>query len=248
MKDIKLNKLPVHVAIIMDGNGRWAKRRGLPRIVGHQEGAKRAREIVETARELGIKILTLYTFSYENWQRPQEEVKFLMHLLEDYLKEERKNLIKEDIRLQAIGDLSLLPKTTYETLQSVIKDTIHCQSMIFNLAISYGGRQEIIYAVRNLIEKIKQNKIKIEDINIDLFSKFLWTKGLPDPDLIIRTGGEIRISNFLLWQCAYAEFYFTPILWPDFHKAEFIEALKDYQNRERRFGKISEQLKNGKGS
>jgi len=239
MKNIKLHKLPTHVAIIMDGNGRWAKKRGLLRIAGHQEGVKRAKEIVETAREMGIKVLTLYTFSYENWQRPEEEVNFLMRLLEDYVKKEHENLLKKDIRLQVIGELELLPERTYDVLQKAMKDTAHCQSMILNLAISYGGRQEILQAVRSLIKA----DMRPEDVSLDTFKQFLWTKELPDPDLIIRTGGEIRISNFLLWQSAYAEFYFTSVLWPDFHKEDFIRALNDYQKRERRFGKISEQLK-----
>ena len=240
---LELHKLPLHVAIIMDGNGRWAKKRELPRVVGHREGIKRAREIVEVAREIGIKVITLYTFSYENWQRPKEEVTILMHLLKNYLEEEWESLIKQDIRLLAIGDLRLLPLETYEVLQKVIKNTAQCQTMILNLAISYGSRQEIIHAVKLLIEDVKQGNIEPEDINEGLFSQYLWTKGLPDPDFIIRTSGEFRLSNFLLWQSAYAEFYITPILWPDFSRLHFIKALQEYQRRERRFGKISEQLR-----
>jgi len=240
---LELHKLPLHVAIIMDGNGRWAKKRELPRLAGHREGIKRAREIVEVAREIGIKVITLYTFSYENWQRPKEEVTILMHLLKNYLEEEWESLIKQDIRLLAIGDLRLLPSDTYEVLQKVIKNTASCQTMILNLAISYGGRQEIIHAIKLLIEDVKQGNIEPEDINEGLFSQYLWTKGIPDPDFIIRTSGEFRLSNFLLWQSAYAEFYITPILWPDFSRLHFIKALQEYQRRERRFGKISEQLR-----
>jgi len=240
---LELHKLPLHVAIIMDGNGRWAKKRALPRVAGHREGIKRAREIVEVAREIGIKVITLYTFSYENWQRPEEEVTILMHLLKNYLEEEWESLIKQDIRLLAIGDLKLLPSDTYEVLQKVIKNTAPCQTMILNLAISYGGRQEIIHAVKLLIEDVKQGNIEPEDINEGLFSQYLWTKGIPDPDFIIRTSGEFRLSNFLLWQSAYAEFYITPILWPDFSRLHFIKALQEYQRRERRFGKISEQFR-----
>ncbi|AMM41006.1 UDP pyrophosphate synthase [Candidatus Desulfofervidus auxilii] len=246
MKNIRtlgLYKLPLHVAIIMDGNGRWAKKKELPRIAGHREGIKRAKEIVEVSREIGIKVITLYTFSYENWQRPQEEIAVLMQLLKNYLEGEWENLVKQDIRLIAIGDLKLLPPDTYEVLQKVIKNTAKCQTMILNLAISYGGRQEIIHAVKVLIENVKQGNIKSDEINEVIFSQYLWTKGLPDPDFIIRTSGEFRLSNFLLWQSAYAEFYITPILWPDFNRFQFIEALKEYQRRERRFGKISEQFR-----
>jgi len=243
IEPLELHKLPIHVAIIMDGNGRWAKKRALPRIAGHREGTKRAKEIVEVAREIGIKVITLYTFSYENWQRPKEEVTILMHLLKNYLEEEWESLIKQDIRLLAIGDLRLLPSDTYEVLQKVIKNTASCQTMILNLAISYGGRQEIIHAIKLLIEDVKQGNIEPEDINEGLFSQYLWTKGIPDPDFIIRTSGEFRLSNFLLWQSAYAEFYITPILWPDFSRLHFIKALQEYQRRERRFGKISEQFR-----
>ncbi|MCD6320578.1 MAG: isoprenyl transferase [Candidatus Desulfofervidaceae bacterium] len=235
-------KLPVHVAIIMDGNGRWAKQRGLPRIAGHQEGTKTAKEIIETAREIGIKVLTLYTFSYENWQRPKEEVDFLMQLLENYLREELPTMLKQDIKFRASGELSLLPENTYTMLQKVITDTSHCQSMILNLTLSYGGRQEILNAVKEIVDAALQGKITPQDINEALFNQYLWTKGLPDPDFIIRTGGEMRLSNFLLWQSAYAEFYITPTFWPDFHRPQFLEALKDYERRERRFGKTSEQL------
>jgi len=236
------NKLPVHVAIIMDGNGRWAKQRGLPRIAGHREGTKTAREIIETAREIGIKVLTLYTFSYENWQRPKEEVDFLMQLLKNYLQEELPNMLKQDIRLYASGELSLLPEGTYKTLREVMDSTAHCQSMVLNLALSYGGRQEILNAVRGIVDAALEGKVTPKDINETLFNQYLWTKGLPDPDFIIRTSGEMRLSNFLLWQSAYAEFYITPTFWPDFHRPQFLEALKEYQRRERRFGKTSEQL------
>ncbi len=238
-----LDKLPKHVAIIMDGNGRWAKKRGRPRFFGHQEGTKRAKEIVEAAREIGIKVLTLYTFSLENWQRPKEEVEFLMQLLEKYLKQETSNIIKQDIQFRVSGDLSLLPASTYNIIQEAIQKTTHCQQMILNLALSYGGRQEIIQAVKGIVKDVLAGKITPEEIDTTLFPRYLWTKGLPDPDLIIRTSGEMRLSNFLIWQAAYAELYVTPTLWPDFGKEDFIKALKDYQRRERRFGKTSEQLK-----
>jgi len=240
-----MDKLPVHVAIIMDGNGRWAKKRGLPRVFGHQEGTKRAKEIVEAAREIGIKVLTLYTFSLENWQRPKDEVEFLMKLLEDYLKQEVAAMVRHNIQFRVSGDLSLLPLSTYNIVQETIQKTTHCQQMILNLALSYGGRQEIIQAVKGIVKDALAGKITPEEIDATLFSRYLWTKGLPDPDLIIRTSGEMRLSNFLIWQAAYAELYITPTLWPDFDQEKFIEALKDYQRRERRFGKTSEQLKEG---
>lgn len=245
MKNLEIldqGKLPIHVAIIMDGNGRWAKQRGIPRVVGHQEGIKRAREITQLAREIGIKVLTIYAFSYENWQRPKEEVFFLMHLLKTYLEDEWENMLKHNIQLQVIGDLRPLPKDIYEVLEKAIKGTAKCQGMILNLALSYGSRQEIIHAARTLAEAVREEKVNPKEINEELFNGYLWTKGLPDPDFIIRTSGELRLSNFLLWQSAYSELYVTPILWPDFHQANFIEALKDYQCRERRVGKISEQL------
>ncbi len=245
MKDLIEEKLPKHVAIIMDGNGRWAKKHGKPRIEGHLEGINSGREVVETARKLGIRVLTLYVFSYENWQRPGEEVSALMGLLNQYLKDELENMLKHDIQLMAIGELSLLPSNTYNILKETIEKTKDCQGMILNLALSYGGRQEIIRATKNLVRATLAGKINIDKINATLFDKYLYTSGLPDPDLLIRTSGEMRVSNFLLWQLAYTEIYITPIFWPDFRGTQFIEALKVYQSRNRRFGKTSEQINNG---
>lgn len=245
MKDLIQERLPKHVAIIMDGNGRWAKKHGKPRIEGHLEGINSVKEVVERARELGIRVLTLYAFSYENWQRPKEEVSALMGLLDKYLKDELENMLKNDIQLMAIGELSLLPVDTYNILKETIEKTKNCQSMVLNLALSYGGRQEILRATKELAKAVLAGDINIDDINAPLLSKYLYTAGLPDPDLLIRTSGEMRLSNFLLWQLAYTEFYITPIFWPDFRSAQFIEALKAYQSRNRRFGKTSGQINNG---
>ncbi len=240
---LDFNRLPQHVAIIMDGNGRWAKKRGLNRVFGHQEGTKRAKEIIEAAREIGIKVLTLYTFSLENWQRPKEEVEFLMKLLEDYLQTETPNMLKQDICFRVAGEVSLLPLSTQKKISETIAATSHCKAMVLNLALSYGGRQEIITAVKAIVKDVLDGTLLPEKIDQKIFGNYLWTRGLPDPDFIIRTSGEMRLSNFLLWQAAYAEFYVTPTLWPDFSKTKFIQALEDYQRRERRFGKLSEQLK-----
>ncbi len=236
-------KIPAHVAIIMDGNGRWAKARRLPRVMGHREGMKSVRAVVETARKIGIKVLTLYAFSKENWQRPQDEVSFLMRLLAEYLQKEVEELHQKDIQIRAIGEIELLPKEVYELLVQAIKKTSQNQGMILNLALSYGGRAEIAHAAREIARACLAGKLKIEEVDEALFASYLYTKDLPDPDLLIRTSGELRLSNFLLYQCAYTELYFTPTLWPDFREKEFLEALKDYQRRERRFGKLSEQLK-----
>ncbi|HHI97051.1 MAG TPA: isoprenyl transferase [Thermodesulfatator atlanticus] len=236
-------KIPAHVAIIMDGNGRWAKARRLPRVMGHREGMKSVRAVVETARKIGIKVLTLYAFSKENWQRPQDEVSFLMRLLAEYLQKEVDELHQKDIQIRAIGEIELLPKEVYELLVQAIKKTSQNQGMILNLALSYGGRAEIAHAAREIARACLAGKLKIEEVDEALFASYLYTKDLPDPDLLIRTSGELRLSNFLLYQCAYTELYFTPTLWPDFREKEFLEALKDYQRRERRFGKLSEQLK-----
>ncbi len=245
MKHLIKGKLPKHVAIIMDGNGRWAKKHGKPRIEGHLEGINSVREIVETARELGIGVLTLYAFSYENWQRPEEEVSALMGLLNKYLEDALENMLKHDIQLMAIGELNLLPANTHSILKETIEKTKGCQSMILNLALSYGGRQEIVRATKDLVKAALAGKINIDEINVPLLDKCLYTAGLPDPDLLIRTSGEMRLSNFLLWQLAYTEIYVTSIFWPDFRRAQFIEALKAYQSRNRRFGKTSEQINNG---
>ncbi len=238
----ELKKLPTHVAIIMDGNGRWAKKRGLPRIFGHREGMKSVRAVVEKARTLGIKVLTLYAFSKENWHRPKEEVSFLMNLLEEYLRKEVEELHKKDIQIRAIGEIEMLPKKIQALLKEALAKTAKNKSMILNLALSYGGRAEIVRAARLLAEACKRGDISPEEITEETFSRYLYTGDLPDPDFLIRTSGEQRISNFMLYQCAYTEFYITPILWPDFREKEFLEALKDYATRERRFGRISEQI------
>ncbi|MGR7812437.1 isoprenyl transferase [Lacinutrix undariae] len=243
MKDqINLNKLPNHVAIIMDGNGRWAKKQGLLRAIGHENGTKSVRETVETSAELGIKNLTLYAFSTENWNRPKLEVQTLMKLLVRSLNKEIKTLQDNNIQLNAIGNLNDLPKKVYKELLEVIDKTKNNSRMTLTLALSYGAREELISAVKQISDKVKNNIISVENIDESIINKHLYTHNLPDVDLLIRTSGEQRISNFLLWQIAYAELYFTDILWPDFKKNNLYEALIDYQNRERRFGKTSEQL------
>ena len=242
MEEIDKDKLPTHIAIIMDGNGRWAKKKLLNRISGHMKGVDAVREVVTTCRELGIKILTLYAFSIENWRRPKEEVKALMGLLNDYLLKERREMIKNNIRLSAIGRLEDLPPAVQATLQETMKMTKHCDGMTLNLALSYGGRSEILHAVQRVLSDFQKKTIKPEEIDQERFSQYLWTWGLPDPDLLIRTSGEFRISNFLLWQIAYTELYVTETLWPDFNREELLKAIADYQSRERRFGLTSEQL------
>ena len=245
MDEIGQEKLPRHIAIIMDGNGRWAKNKALSRISGHLKGVNAVREVVTACRELGIKVLTLYAFSIENWKRPAEEVNALMGLLKEYLQKECEEMLQNNIRLNAIGRLSDLPPDVQATLQETIKQTEHCDGMILNLALSYGGRSEILHAVQGIVSDLKKDKIKPEEITVQRFSQYLWTHGLPDPDLLIRTSGEFRISNFLLWQIAYTELYVTDTLWPDFDRRELSKAIADYQSRERRFGLTSEQL-NGK--
>jgi undecaprenyl diphosphate synthase len=242
MKEIDKDKLPIHIAIIMDGNGRWAKKKLLNRISGHMKGVDAVREVVTACRELGIKILTLYAFSIENWRRPKEEVKALMGLLNDYLLKEQGEMIKNNIRLSAIGRLEDLPPAVLATLQETMKMTKHCDGMILNLALSYGGRAEILHAAKEIISDLREGKMRSEELTEERFSQYLWTWGLPDPDLLIRTSGEFRISNFLLWQIAYTELYVTETLWPDFNREELLKAIADYQSRERRFGLTSEQL------
>ncbi len=239
---ILTDKLPNHVAIIMDGNGRWAKQRGMLRVLGHESGAKSVRDIVEASAEIGIKNLTLYAFSTENWKRPKLEVQTLMKLLVKSLKKEIKTLQENNIRLLAIGCLHDLPKKAYQELSEVIDKTKNNTHMTLTLALSYGSREEIVKVIKELTDKVKNNIISVESIDESIINKHLYTHDLPDVDLLIRTSGEQRISNFLLWQIAYAELYFTDILWPDFKKKDLYQALINYQNRERRFGKTSEQL------
>jgi len=239
---INLDKLPNHIAIIMDGNGRWAKTQGKPRVFGHKNGVTSVREVTEAAAELGINYITLYAFSTENWSRPSFEVNALMTLLVETVKSELKTLNKNNIRLQAIGDLSKLPSRTYKTLMEGIEQTKDNTRMTLVLALNYSSRWEIVEAAKKIASEVQSGKINVEDIDSELFSSNLTTKDIPDPELMIRTSGEHRISNYLLWQAAYAEFYFTPVLLPDFKKDDFYQAIIDFQSRERRFGMTSEQL------
>ncbi len=242
MERIDPKKLPHHIAIIMDGNGRWAKKKSLNRIRGHRKGADAVREVTKACRELGIKILTLYAFSVENWKRPKEEVAALMGLLKEYLTKEREEMIERNIRLCAIGRVEDLPQDVQLTLRETTQKTAHCDGMILNLALSYGGRSEILHAVQEILRDVQEGRIARDEITFQRFSQYLWTRGIPDPDLLIRTSGEFRISNFLLWQLAYTELYVTDTLWPDFDRNELLKAISDYQSRERRFGMTSEQV------
>ncbi|MBK9733592.1 MAG: isoprenyl transferase [Saprospiraceae bacterium] len=239
---IDLNKLPSHVAIIMDGNGRWAKTKGKPRVFGHKSGVTSVREVTEVAAELGIQYLTLYAFSTENWSRPTLEVSALMTLLVETVKRELSSLNKNNIKLQAIGDLSKLPEKTRKTLLEGIAQTNENTRMTLILALNYSSRWEIVEASKKIAQQVIKGNLLIENINEEVFSDNLTTKDIPDPELMIRTSGEHRISNYLLWQAAYSELYFTSVLWPDFRKDHFYEAILDFQGRERRFGKTSEQL------
>ena len=239
---INTDHLPKHLAVIMDGNGRWAKQKGRLRAFGHENGTKAVREIVEASAELGIENLTLYAFSTENWNRPKIEVRTLMRLLVSSLKKEIKTLQDNNIKLLAIGNLSALPKKAHQELLEVIDNTKSNNKMTLVLALSYGSREEILNTVKKIAVKVKNNIISPENIDESVINEHLYTRNLPDVDLLIRTSGEQRISNFLLWQIAYAELYFTETLWPDFTKENLHEAIIEYQKRERRFGKTSEQL------
>ena len=230
--------LPQHVAIIMDGNGRWAKARHLPRIEGHRQGAESARTIIKLAGELGIKYLTLYAFSAENWNRPQDEVDALMKYLIHYLKSETPDLNRNNVRLDAIGQIYRLPENVQEQLRKSIHALSRNNGLTLVLALSYGGRNEIVEAVRGIAEKVRRGQLEPSDITEQTVSQHLWTRHLPDPDLLIRTSGEMRVSNFLLWQISYAEFVITPTLWPDFRKPQLYEALEEYAKRHRRFGGV----------
>ncbi len=235
---VAANSLPKHLAIIMDGNGRWAVRRGLPRVAGHKRGADSVRRTVEECRQLGIGVLTLYAFSDENWGRPKEEVGFLMDMLGSFLKEEIAAMKKNGIKFRTIGRIERLPAAVRSWIEKAVKETEANNGMVLNLALSYGGRGEILEAFR----RAEAAGVSADRMSDETFASFLDTAGLPDPDLIIRTSGEKRISNFLLWQAAYAEFYFADVLWPDFSKRELLAALLDYQGRQRRFGLTQEQL------
>jgi len=237
--DIDPQNLPKHVAIIMDGSGRWAKKRKLDRINGHNKGSDTVREIVRTSRQIGIPYLTLYAFSTENWQRPQAEVKALMVLLKKFLHSEKQEMMDNNIRLHSIGEIERLPKDVQKNLQDVMELTKSNDGLLLNLALSYGGRSEIVKMVKTIAQKIKTGHLLPDDITSELVSAHLYTWGIPDPDLLIRTSGELRISNFLLWQIAYAEIFVTDTLWPDFTKEEFLHIIKNYQQRDRRFGKVT---------
>ena len=239
---VDLTKLPKHIAIIMDGNGRWAKDRGKLRIFGHHNGVLSVRDVVEGAADLGVKYLTLYTFSSENWNRPKLEVMAIMELMVSTIHKEIEKFMKNNVRLTAIGDLDMLPEKCHNELTNAIAKTSNNTGLVLTLALSYSSRREILRAVKNIAGKVQQGELNIEDINDDIFEDNLFTKGMPNPELLIRTSGEYRISNYLLWQIAYAELYFTSKLWPDFRKEDFFEAILDYQKRERRFGMTSEQL------
>jgi len=243
LKDINQNNIPKHVAVIMDGNGRWAKKRGLKRENGHREGRKSVRKIIECCVELGIKNLTLYAFSTENWNRPKLEIDFLMQLLFLSLRGELKTLNKNNIKFETIGNLDRLPKKISNYLGKVKLKTRYNSKLTLTLALSYGSRNEIVNVVRELSDKVKNNIISSKNIDETVINDHLYTRNLPDVDLLIRTSGEKRISNFLLWQIAYSELYFTKKLWPDFRKKDLYKAIISYQNRERRFGKTSEQIK-----
>ena len=239
---INLEKLPRHIAIIMDGNGRWALQHGLDRVGGHHKGVDSVRDVTESAAELGIKYLTLYTFSTENWNRPKDEVDALMSLFVETIVKELDTLNKNDIRLNAIGDIKSLPEENYKMLVETMEKTSENSRMTLTLAMCYSSRWEIIDAIKKLTIDIELGKLKREDVTEHLFESYLTTNDIPDPELLIRTSGELRVSNYLLWQIAYSELYFTNVLWPDFRKEELYKAIVDYQNRERRFGLTSEQL------
>jgi undecaprenyl diphosphate synthase len=240
--------IPVHIAIIMDGNGRWARKRGLPRVAGHKRGVDTVREITEVCAKLGVKYLTLFTFSTENWNRPKDEVSTLMRLLLRSVKDRCNELNENNIKLTTIGAIESLPKEVQRELEEAMEKTKNNSRMTLNLALSYSGRWEILEAVKEIAKLVKENKIDIDEINEGCISKYLTTKNIPDPDLLIRTSGEFRVSNFLLWQIAYTEFFISDVYWPDFTEKHLYEAIRNFQKRERRFGRVSEQLKkNDKG-
>jgi undecaprenyl diphosphate synthase len=243
LTQIDREKLPKHIAIIMDGNGRWAKKRALPRVVGHEYGVKSVRTVAETAARLGVKYLTLYTFSTENWNRPALEVKAIMTLLVRTIRKEVATLQKNNIRLRTIGDIEALPKDAYKELQEAMALTANNDSMDLVLALNYSARWDIVQATKQIADSVQKGAIRVEDINEKIISASLNTGTLPEPDLLIRTSGEFRISNFMLWEMAYGEFYFTDIYWPEFDQEAFYKAIVDYQKRERRFGKTSDQIK-----
>ncbi|MEO1431101.1 MAG: isoprenyl transferase [Cyanobacteria bacterium J06632_19] len=236
--DLNSQNLPRHVAVIMDGNGRWATQQKLPRIAGHRQGAKTLKELLRCCKDWGIEILTAYAFSTENWRRPTEEVDFLMLLFEKMLRRELEEMHQEGVKINFVGDLTALPKSLQNEIQRSMLETSHNYNVQFNVAVNYGSRKEIIHACRKVAELVEKGEINPEQINEDLINKNLYTADIPAPDLLIRTSGEKRLSNFLLWQMAYSEMYFTDVLWPDFDRDAFHQAILSYQNRERRFGKV----------
>jgi undecaprenyl diphosphate synthase len=242
-QQIDVNNLPKHIAVIMDGNGRWAKNQGAARVFGHKNAIKAVRETAESCAELGISYLTLYAFSTENWSRPKDEINALMQLLVSTIRGETQTLMKNNIRLRAIGNIDTLPKACQRELQEAIDITEHNTGLTLVLALSYSGRWEIVEAARKIAADVERGKLQATDITDDVFSRYLTTKNIPDPELLIRTSGEMRISNFLLWQIAYSELYMPDVLWPDFRREHLYEAILAYQKRERRFGRISEQVK-----
>jgi len=242
MNRINKDKLPRHIAIIMDGNGRWATKNGLRRIAGHRKGAEAVRKVIRKCREIGIEYLTLYAFSVENWSRPEGEIKALMSLLEEFLTSELREMLVNDIRLTTIGDIDALYEKVKKALYEAIEKTSVNDGMTLTLALSYGGRDEIVEAVRRILQDSKEGGIEEKEITKETFADYLYTTGMPDPDLLIRTSGEYRLSNFLLWQSAYTELYFIDVLWPDFSEENFVDIIVDYQHRERRFGLTSDQL------
>jgi undecaprenyl diphosphate synthase len=239
---IDLSRLPQHIAIIMDGNGRWAKGKGKLRVFGHRNGVISVRDVVEGAGEVGVKYITLYTFSSENWNRPKLEVSAIMELMISTIHKEISNFMKNNVRLNAIGDLKMLPEKCYRELSAAMDRTAGNTGLILTLALSYSSRKEIVQAAKDIACKVQRGEMSLDDISEETFEDNLYTGGMPNPELLIRTSGEYRISNYLLWQIAYAELYFTPKLWPDFRREDLFEAIIDYQKRERRFGMISEQL------
>ncbi len=231
--------IPAHIAVIMDGNGRWAKKRGLPRTVGHRQGVKAVKKVVRIAGEIGVKYLTLYTFSTENWKRPKQEISAIMKLLEETTRSELAELLENNVKLISTGDIEKLPSNRRAVLQDAIRQTTNNTGLVLNLALNYSGRTEIIEAVRGIARDVAGGRVDPDSIDDVLFVRYLQTNGLPDPDLLIRTSGEMRISNFLLWQTSYTELYVTQVLWPDFSESDFLSAILDFQKRERRFGRVS---------
>lgn len=240
LQEIEKEKLPLHVAIIMDGNGRWAHRRGLPRIAGHHAGMEKVREVIRACDDFGIQYLTLYAFSTENWKRPKSEVEYLMRLPGEFFRTEIDELVSRDVRVRFIGDTSNLPSFTQKTVERTLERTADNQGMTVTFALNYGGRADIVEAVQKLVRQVQAGQVlAVEDIDESAISRLLSTDGIPDPDLVIRTSGELRVSNFLIWQVAYSEFWFNDVLWPDFGRPQLAEAISDYQRRKRRFGGLN---------